>query len=1164
MKKAALALLFSLFSLLILSALFLYTAIGGHVLQYGLRFVDGVSVERIEGSLADELSIANFSYTSDKLVLAVQHCRISWQPERLLESTLQIADLFAKDVVIQFKEGEPETKVVSDSSVTLPEISLPIGVLVNHLRVEDVWFQQKSPDSWMIRELDLEAEYDRHAYTIKHLHFDAPQAVFDLHGKLSTAQGWTIDMGGNWKLTFTGYSTMQGDIRAAGPLSELAVEANAAAPYTLSVNGVLKELLNDPQWTAKIYNGYGNLKDINQKWPDIELEHVAADAAGSFATYGGRVSGTASYWRAQGVSLIIDMLGDSKGIKFENIDGYLNGGHARVDGEIGWKNHFFWKGKGEVNRINPAEFVDHFDGAIDGTLLSEGEIGYGDADILHCFFDSRILSGNLQGYPVHGQGRIQLNGADVDFENIELFSEDSSVKMNGKLTENYGLDFSLHSPDIGHFVDSGSGALDVEGTLEGPKHNPLLDFQLAGEKIQYDTTTLAAIRGKGQIDLSPTGKINASIQAVDLVAGEMSIHRASIDSMGNVFDHCIQLSAESNFGDTQTQFCGKYENSSWIGDISKLNLNLQQYGNWQLNKPVNLAITGEKTELSMFCLVNSNGEVCGDFSWQKGLWASSLKTDNFDLRYIQGLAEIPYDYKGKAQVDITANGNRGKLNNGEVTLAVSDAEVTIPINGEHTKVVSFDSNTINAEIHDETIDVVINTRLSDGSSIAANLLGEGSVFESGRSLFEKRISGKVAIDLADMADLSFLTGYTVRPKGKMHGTVKLSGTLSEPVAEGVLRMEEGEVDVPSIGATFTNSTVSLEADREGVWINMITHAGEGAAVGAGYLLYEKGYDIIGRFSVKGEKLDLVYLPQYEITANPDVLFIFNNKSGHISGSVEIPQARIAPVHLASAVTESKDVVYVDGKEEEHTLTWPLDTDLRVKFGDNVVVNSFGLNGKVEGDVHVSGKPGENLTGRGELTVKDATFSIYRRVLDIERGRVQFSGGPIENPSLDIRAQKTVENNIAGRNGGWTVGVDVSGTVDDLNFDLFSSPVMSDSDILAYLIIGHSVETSNSEEDGLLMTAATALGIGATAEFMEEFGSIIPVDDVHLEGGTSTEDASIVVGKRLTDNLYIGYDYNFYQATSEFILRYNLGKGFYIETQSSSDANGADIFYSFEN
>ena len=117
------------------------------------------------------------------------------------------------------------------------------------------------------------------------------------------------------------------------------------------------------------------------------------------------------------------------------------------------------------------------------------------------------------------------------------------------------------------------------------------------------------------------------------------------------------------------------------------------------------------------------------------------------------------------------------------------------------------------------------------------------------------------------------------------------------------------------------------------------------------------------------------------------------------------------------------------------------------------------------------------------------------MLDIERGRVQFSGGPIENPSLDIRAQRSVENDIAGRNGGWTVGVDVSGNVDDLNFSLFSSPVMSESDILAYLIIGHSVDTSNSEEDGLLQTAASALGVGATAQFMDEFGSIIPVDVV---------------------------------------------------------------------
>lgn len=1165
MKKLALALLLSLLLLLVIVlAVLLYTSAGPRLILYGLDSVEGVSVERIDGKLAGELDVTNFSFTSDLVDLSVGHSRFSWQPGRLFESTLQIGELLVQDVVIRFKEVDTAEEKKDSEPFSLPELSLPLAVLIEHFRVENIWFQEKGTDSWMIRELDLEAEYDRKNYIVHHFHFDAPQAVFDLQGRVATAGDWPVAVQGNWKLTFEGYSAMEGDIEASGPLTRLDVAASAAAPFTLSVKGVLEDLLSEPTWTAKLDNGYGNLKNVNKGWPDIELEHVAGDAKGDFGTYGGRVSGTASYWRAEGVSLVIDLLGHADGIRFDNIDGYLDGAHAKVSGEIGWMDHFFWKGTGDVVGLNPAEFVDHFDGAVDGRLTSEGEIGYQDTDILHCYFDSDRLSGTLHGYPVRGQARVRVDGTDVGFDNIEIYSEDSLLKLDGTLTDDFDLDFSIHSPDIGHFVDSGSGALDGEGTLDGPLMNPLLVFTLAGQDIQYEQTRIAGLDGKGRIDLSPAGEIDAAVQASGIKTGALVIDRAEVRSKGDVNDHCINLSMQSVEGDGEAQFCGKYADSSWVGDISQFTFSSKKYGDWLLARPSAITVGAEKSELDQLCMKNSDGGLCLDFSLDEGAWSSSLAVRDFDLHYFQKLVSIPYAYQGKAELDIRAAGRMGTLDTSDLSLKINNAAVTIPLAGDHTKLVRWDANAITAKLDDDLIEVKINSRFSDGSFIIGTLAGKGSATADQGSLFENDITGKVEVELAEMEDLGFLTQYIVRPKGKLHGDFELAGTLADPWLDGEVQIDTGEFAVPSIGTTFKHSTLALEADREGVWVKATTHAGEGLAKGEGYLLYEKGTEMFGRFSVKGENLDLVDLPEYEITANTDVQFLFNEETGRISGNIEFPKARIAPVHMATAVSESKDVVYVDGGEEEQNVSWPLKTELSIKFGDNVVVSSFGLHGRVEGAIQVNGEPGEDLTALGELAVKDATFSIYRRVLDIERGRVQFSGGPIENPSLDIRAQRSVEDNIAGRNGGWTVGVDVSGNVDDLDFALFSSPSMSDSDILAYLIVGHSAESSNSEEDGLLKTAATALGVGGTATLMEEFSSIIPVDDVHMEGGSSTEDASIVVGKRLTDDLYVGYDYNFYQSTSEFILRYNLGRGFYIETQSSSEANGADIFYSFEN
>ena len=59
----------------------------------------------------------------------------------------------------------------------------------------------------------------------------------------------------------------------------------------------------------------------------------------------------------------------------------------------------------------------------------------------------------------------------------------------------------------------------------------------------------------------------------------------------------------------------------------------------------------------------------------------------------------------------------------------------------------------------------------------------------------------------------------------------------------------------------------------------------------------------------------------------------------------------------------------------------------------------------------------------------------------------FTGGPIDNPGVDVRAQVKVSDKEA-MGEGYTVGVDISGLVQDLKYRLFSNPYMEDTEILS--------------------------------------------------------------------------------------------------------------------
>ncbi|MBU1564204.1 MAG: translocation/assembly module TamB domain-containing protein, partial [Proteobacteria bacterium] len=63
--------------------------------------------------------------------------------------------------------------------------------------------------------------------------------------------------------------------------------------------------------------------------------------------------------------------------------------------------------------------------------------------------------------------------------------------------------------------------------------------------------------------------------------------------------------------------------------------------------------------------------------------------------------------------------------------------------------------------------------------------------------------------------------------------------------------------------------------------------------------------------------------------------------------------------------------------------------------------------------------------------------------------------------------------------------------------------------------------------------------------------------------STKENVSLVVGKRVTKDLYIGYDLNMFNQVGQLRVRYDLTRGFSVETRSSSESTGADLLYSFE-
>jgi len=184
----------------------------------------------------------------------------------------------------------------------------------------------------------------------------------------------------------------------------------------------------------------------------------------------------------------------------------------------------------------------------------------------------------------------------------------------------------------------------------------------------------------------------------------------------------------------------------------------------------------------------------------------------------------------------------------------------------------------------------------------------------------------------------------------------------------------------------------------------------------------------------------------------------------------------------------------------------------------------------------------------------------RRTIEISRGIIVFSGGPVDNPTLDIQARKIINRERTGRNN-IIVGLNITGSAQNYHVELFSDPLMADREIIAALLLDRPL---NSDENTRLVDSAVRLmGISGGNNILGRVGERLPVaTSVNLRKDSGQGDVSLVFGRQITNRLSAGYDLNLFDNQGQFRVRYALPRGFSLEVRNSVDVTGVELLYNF--
>lgn len=835
-------------------------------------------------------------------------------------------------------------------------------------------------------------------------------------------------------------------------------------------------------------------------------------------------------------------------------------GSARIEkAMISWADTVSWSWNIRLDNFDPAGLYPDFPGQVSGVLAGEGFLGSSGAE---GFLRISDISGQLRGNSLAGSGEIRLTNDTIQTTGLFLRSGASQLVVQGQAGDAFALDLKFSSPDIGSLLPETSGSVELLGTLRGSLQAPQLEAKMHGTGLTFGEDRYGRLQANLSSQLGEKSRLQGTLIAETLSLGGLQLDQARIDFAGSLKEQEVTAQAAGKFGTVQfrAQAGGDGE---WRGEFKDFSLSSSPLGIWRQRDRAALRITNSRMFLEKFCITQDAASLCGggDLQMEEDLgWRFASQFAAVPLNILNHLNLLAAPVNGLLDGEFAASGLDRRLLSVQAEMRLPEADLQLGDEDQDVNFIQFQDARLKLDLTESLLHANLVTQMNNGSQLTllADTQGAELLIAPLRSL---PLSGSLDLKNFDLAMLSSFTGFGIEPTGRVNSSFTLGGTLGRPELAGEGAIEGGGITLPYQGITLENVKVAIEATEDGARLVGQATSGPGSVSADGRLHYgDSGLE--GDLHVSSYDFLLVNLPEYAIRVNSDVQMRLAKNRGAIRGTVLVPYALITPEEMKDSVPVSKDVILVNGRQEMKEFGWPFSLDLDVLLGRDVHIDGYGLTGKLGGQLRVKTATGEFPTAKGELDLSEGLFTIYSRTLDIERGRILFTGGPIDNPGIDVRAQKKFSDKET-INRGYTVGVDISGLMQDLKYNLFSDPYMDDTEILSQMIVGHSLAFSNKEEGSLLEAAATTLGLKGGADLFQGLGDILQIDDMHIEGSSRKENVSLVVGKKLTKDLYVGYDMNMFSQLGQFRVRYDLARGFAVETRSSSQSTGADLLYSFE-
>ena len=839
---------------------------------------------------------------------------------------------------------------------------------------------------------------------------------------------------------------------------------------------------------------------------------------------------------------------DRESLRFEKLLAHGFDGEMEADGELNWSNDNAWRVNALVKGFDPAKIDARFPGRV---ALNVAANGVGFERDASWSAELRDLHGTLRSQPVRGHAGVSHDSGIYRVAAADVQLGAAHLEANGQYGGQYNLTWQLSVPDASELVPEASGSLHSQGTLSGTEGELRLAGSFSAQELVYLDYRLGQLDASADLDPSDRRASHLQVSGSDLALRGYAIRSGEVVLDGRASAHEFRVVAVGNEARVSLRTQSSYTEGVWSGEILELETGLAK-SSLALKAPARYAIGKALAELEQLCLTGAAERACARGSWHRaGPWDLTVDVAGIPLQVLGASSTRDSQYTGVATLQASATQAPGQPWIGTATGTFTDGVFRYRRANGQMQSIQIGSGRATFDATRERFDGSVRLDAGEAARLEAQANADRTVAVDWRKL---PLNGSLRAETRELGFVPLFEPEIDRAAGKLQADLRLAGTLGLPEIAGSLVLTEGELDMYAVNMQLRAIALRVDLADNALKLVANLHAGKGVAELAGNLEW-RDRQPFGQLKFKGENLELVNVPEARVLVSPDLRFRIDGRRIGVDGAVRVPTAFLTPADLSGAVLPSSDQVIVGTEAGAAGEGFEVTTGIQLVLGKDVRIDSYGLKARIEGNVAAYAAPNEVSTATGELRIAEGKYSAYTRELDIERGRLIFSGGALTDPGVDLRASKQFPEAL--------VGVNVRGTLRNPRLSFWSDPSLPQSQIASLILAGGQFGAlqgpggvgTQDNRDQLLAQGSAILA----SQLGQQLG--LNLEEVRVESDINDQ-TRLILGRYLSPRFYVSYGISLTEAINTLKLRYTISDRWTIRSEAGENRS-ADLEYKIE-